>query len=146
MPGGFSRGGSKSNAEAGKEERTEDGVDHIGALRLGVERPKEEDKFDEVVEGEGGEEGQVGVEEVEEGVEEEVLDEEFHDDGLGDFDCFEGAEDGVGEAGEEPVGRWGVGKGVGGGEVVSSMTLLTYERLSGCWQRAATPLKGKCRR
>jgi len=107
LPGGFSRGGSKSNAEAGKEEGTEDGVDHIGALRLGVERPKKEDEFDEVVEGEGGEEGQVGVEEVEEGVEEEVLDEEFHDDGLGDFDCFQGAEDGVGEAGQEAVGKGG---------------------------------------
>jgi len=90
-------------------------------LRLGVERPKEEDKFDEVVEGEGGEEGQVGVEEVEEGVEEEVLDEEFHDDGLGDFDCFQGADDGVGEAGQEAVGKGGgrEGREGGGGGMVS---------------------------
>ena len=111
MPGGFGRGGSKGDPEAWKEEGTEDGIDHIGALCLGIKRPEEEDEFDEVVEGEGGEEEQGGVEEVEEGVEEEVLDEEFHDDGLGDLDCFQGAEDRVDEAGEEPVGWCGGGGG-----------------------------------
>ena len=79
---------------------------------LGVECPQKEDGFDGVVEGEGGKEGQVGVEEVEEGVEEEVLDEELHDKGLGDLDGFEGAEEGVGEAGKQTV----VGCGEGGRE------------------------------
>lgn len=104
MLGGFSCRGSQGDAEGGKEEGAEDGVNDVGALCLWVEGPEEEEGFEDVVEGEGGEDGQVGVGEVEERVEKEVFNEEFHNHGLRHLDGFEGAQEGVGKPGGEAVG------------------------------------------